>query len=220
MPKSARNLHDLGRLPGLIWQRFCREISFVVAYGRAWSEPGPRQLFTRPRGPLAGASVRMERQWSLEDYNIANSMWKLGAGFPRTDSENAFQDFLKRIPSTTNLAAQAGQHLDQQQQAQLHQQVQHLHQQSQQQQAAYPSGAGIPGNAGDMQPGAGIPRVPSLDFLRQLVGHQFNPAQFSPSPAVVPKQGELSDTHWSQASCNNQNFSQLTIQACYRSATA
>ena len=134
----------------------------------------------------------MERQWSLEDYNIANSMWKLGAGFPRTDSENAFQDFLKRIPSTTNLAAQAGQHLDQQQQAQLHQQVQHLQQQSAQQQAgAYPSGSGIPGSAGDMQPGAGIPRVPSLDFLRQLVGHQFNPSQFSQPPAVVPKQGKL-----------------------------
>ncbi|KAK9858862.1 hypothetical protein WJX84_004430 [Apatococcus fuscideae] len=39
-----------------------------------------------------------------------------------------------------------------------------------------------------MQPGAGIPRVPSLDFLRQLVGHQFNPSQFSQPPAVVPKQ--------------------------------
>ena len=84
----------------------------------------------KPTRSLAGAGI-MERQWSLEDFN---SMWKLGAGFPRNDSENAFQDFLKRIPSTTNLAAQAGQHLDQQQQAQLHQQVQHLQQQSAQQQ--------------------------------------------------------------------------------------
>ncbi len=137
----------------------------------------------------------MERQWSLEDFNIANSMWKLGAGFPRTDSENAFQDFLKRIPSTTNLAAQAGQHLDQQQQAQLHQQVQQFQQQSAQQ-GAYPSGSGHPGNAGELQPGGSIPRVPSLDFLRQLVGHQFNQSQFSqPTPVqpVLPKQGEPRD---------------------------
>ncbi len=129
----------------------------------------------------------MERQWSLEDFN---SMWKLGAGFPRNDSENAFQDFLKRIPSTTNLAAQAGQHLDQQQQAQLQQQVQHFQQQSAQQQGIqYSSAPGQPGSTGDTQQGAAIPRVPSLDFLRQLVGHQFQQSQYSQPHVVQPKQG-------------------------------
>ncbi|KAL3146365.1 hypothetical protein ABBQ32_003053 [Trebouxia sp. C0010 RCD-2024] len=102
----------------------------------------------------------MDRQVSVED--IVGGLYKLGsAGFPRTDSEAAFQDFLKRIPSTTNLAGQAEQ-LNPQQQLQLQQHVQHLTQQSQ-----------LP-SISDQQDAThhnigGIPRVPSLDFLRQLM---------------------------------------------------
>ena len=107
----------------------------------------------------------MDRQVSVED--IVGGLYKLGsAGFPRTDSEAAFQDFLKRIPSTTNLASQAEQ-LNPQQQLQLQQHVQQLTQQSQ----------GF--SSGDHQDAThhnigGIPRVPSLDFLRQLMN--VNPA--------------------------------------------
>jgi len=102
----------------------------------------------------------MDRQVSVED--IVGGLYKLGsAGFPRTDSEAAFQDFLKRIPSTTNLAGQAEQ-LNPQQQLQLQQHVQHLTQQSQ-----------IPSNSEQQDAThhniGGIPRVPSLDFLRQLM---------------------------------------------------
>lgn len=107
----------------------------------------------------------MDRQVSVED--IVGGLYKLGsAGFPRTDSEAAFQDFLKRIPSTTNLAGQAEQ-LSSQQQLQLQQHVQHLTQQNQ-----------IPSNSEQQDAThhniGGIPRVPSLDFLRQLMN--VNPA--------------------------------------------
>ncbi|DBA92208.1 hypothetical protein WJX77_002964 [Trebouxia sp. C0004] len=107
----------------------------------------------------------MDRQVSVED--IVGGLYKLGsAGFPRTDSEAAFQDFLKRIPSTTNLAGQAEQ-LNPQQQLQLQQHVQHLTQQSH-----------IPWNSEQQDAThhniGGIPRVPSLDFLRQLMN--VNPA--------------------------------------------
>lgn len=107
----------------------------------------------------------MDRQVSVED--IVGGLYKLGsAGFPRTDSEAAFQDFLKRIPSTTNLAGQAEQ-LNPQQQLQLQQHVQQLAQHSQ-----------IPSSCEHQDAThhniGGIPRVPSLDFLRQLMN--VNPA--------------------------------------------
>lgn len=107
----------------------------------------------------------MDRQVSVED--IVGGLYKLGsAGFPRTDSEAAFQDFLKRIPSTTNLAGQAEQ-LNPQQQLQLQQHVQHLTQQNQLPPISDHQDA-THHNIG------GIPRVPSLDFLRQLMN--VNPA--------------------------------------------
>ncbi len=107
----------------------------------------------------------MDRQVSVED--IVGGLYKLGsAGFPRTDSEAAFQDFLKRIPSTTNLAGQAEQ-LNPQQQLQLQQHVQQLTQHSH-----------IPSSSEHQDAThhniGGIPRVPSLDFLRQLMN--VNPA--------------------------------------------
>lgn len=100
----------------------------------------------------------MERQTSVDD--LLGGFWRLGqAGMGRTDSEAAFQEFLKRIPSTTNLAAavvessQGGAS------------------------ASQPAGASSSLPAGvlsDVVTSAaaavgGIPRVPSLELLRQLV---------------------------------------------------
>jgi hypothetical protein len=48
----------------------------------------------------------MERSFSVDD--LVGGLYRLGqAGMGRTDSEAAFQEFLKRIPSATNLAAAA-----------------------------------------------------------------------------------------------------------------
>ena len=110
----------------------------------------------------------MERVFSVDDIQ---GFWKLsaGMGFPRTDSEAAFQDFLKRIPSTSNLAAQA-QGLDHAQQLHLQQQVQQFQhaQQAGLHAAGTSLGGGALGEVGSLNVG-GIPRVPSLDLLRQLV---------------------------------------------------
>lgn len=119
----------------------------------------------------------MDRQVSVED--IVGGLYKLGsAGFPRTDSEAAFQDFLKRIPSTTNLAGQADQ-LNPQQQLQLQHHVQQL-----QQNHLAPNNE--PPDATHHNIG-GIPRVPSLDFLRQLM--TANPAM-SPQGRRLQSPGE------------------------------
>ncbi|KAK9827653.1 hypothetical protein WJX81_004026 [Elliptochloris bilobata] len=128
----------------------------------------------------------MERGFSADDLSL---MLKLqgGAGFPRTDSEAAFMDFLKRIPSTSNLAAQASaQGLDAAQQQQLMQTAQHM-QAAQASGLASSSSLGAP-LAGQLQEVGrlnvgGIPRVPSLDLLRQLV--QVNQTM-SPSGAKAP----------------------------------
>ena len=88
------------------------------------------------------------------------------SGFPRTDSEAAFQEFLKRIPSASNLAAVASQgQLDGASAAQLAQQN------------AGASAAMLPSiSIGDLSGAAGslggMPRVPSLDFLKQLSAMQ------------------------------------------------
>ena len=79
------------------------------------------------------------------------------------------QDFLRRIPSTSNLAAQASaQGLDAAQQRQL---VQTAQQMQAAQQAQGLAGGPLSGQL--QEPGrlnvSGIPRVPSLDLLRQLV---------------------------------------------------
>lgn len=71
----------------------------------------------------------------------------------RTDSEAAFQEFLKRIPSATNLAAAANATLDTRG-------------------SDNPpsiSGAGTPTPTTNALTETGIPRVASLDVLRQLV---------------------------------------------------
>lgn len=113
----------------------------------------------------------MDRSGSVED--MVSGIWRLGAsGMGRTDSEAAFQEFLKKIPSSSNLAAQAaaaqGGSLDAAQQLQLQQQAL-LQQQAQAQ--AYQDVA-------NAQAG-GIPRVPSLDLLRQQLQHLQSLQQLS-----------------------------------------
>jgi hypothetical protein len=112
------------------------------------------------------------RTFSAEDMgDLVSGIWRIGqAGMGRTDSEAAFQEFLKRIPSATNLAAanNASQQLEQQQQLQA--QAQQLLASS----AAALGNAPIPSApplaleaAGAPLPG--MPRVPSLDLLKQYV---------------------------------------------------
>uniref|UniRef100_A0A7R9YTH8 BZIP domain-containing protein n=1 Tax=Chlamydomonas euryale TaxID=1486919 RepID=A0A7R9YTH8_9CHLO len=95
-------------------------------------------------------SGTVERNMSVDD--LVGGMWRMGAaagvGFKRTDSEAAFQEFLKRIPSSTNITqggidASLGQHL---------------------------VDGCIPG----------MPRVPSVDFLRQLANAQSQMGGVSP----------------------------------------
>lgn len=114
----------------------------------------------------------MERVISLDD--IVGGMWKFGPGFGRTDSEAAFQDFLKRIPSASNLASQE----------QLQQQVQMQQHAFQQQQMAAQQEM-LQG----LQNVQGMPRVPSLDILRQLlVNPSLSPALPKPVlPASIPE---------------------------------
>ena len=122
----------------------------------------------------------MDKVFSVDDLA---GFWKLSAGmqgFPRTDSEQAFQDFLKRIPSASNLASQS---LDQAQHLQLQQQVQHF---QQAQQAGLGAANTFPstslGEVGTLHVG-GIPRVPSLDLLRQLVNANQSVSPQSAKPS-------------------------------------
>jgi hypothetical protein len=148
-------------------------------------------------------SVTMERTFSVDD--LIGGMWRLNqaaqAGMGRTDSEAAFQEFLKRIPSATNLAAAAGQTLDQQQQAQFQQQVQQLQQHALQHAATQnasstpPPSSSLPSSSLPQSAAAAaaagglsaLHRVPSLDLIRQLVSvnnHGFS--QALAQPAVKP----------------------------------
>lgn len=124
----------------------------------------------------------MERTFSVDD--LVGGIWRLGqAGMGRTDSEAAFQEFLKRIPSATNLAAAAaaGQ-LDSQSTQQLQQQVQQLQQVST---SAAPATVLPTASLTDVNTSSlGIPRVPSLDFLRQLVGGQTT--QYGSATGTAP----------------------------------
>jgi len=113
----------------------------------------------------AGNSGMGTKVFSVDDL-VGGFFGRLGGhshsstgGFPRTDSESAFQEFLKKIPSATNLAAAA---IDSA--AQLPTNLQ-----SQLQGAG--SGVMLPSvSIGDLTSAAslGMPRVPSLEFLKQL----------------------------------------------------
>ncbi|WIA31653.1 hypothetical protein OEZ86_002533 [Tetradesmus obliquus] len=110
------------------------------------------------------ASESMNRSFSVDD--LVGGIFRLGqagaGAFGRTDSEAAFQEFLKRIPSATNLAANQQFEPNQLQQAQ---------------QLLSASGSGGGAAAANLSAGlseagqgtGGMPRVPSLDVLRQLV---------------------------------------------------
>jgi hypothetical protein len=118
-------------------------------------------------------SGALGRNFSVDD--LVGGIWRLNqAGMGRSDSEAAFQEFLKRIPSATNLASATN--LDP---AQLEAQLQHHAQQMQQVQHAAPASSGpsssgapdSPSHSGGGDSG-GIPRVPSLELLRQMVMSQ------------------------------------------------
>ncbi|KAF8070929.1 G6PD5 [Scenedesmus sp. PABB004] len=106
----------------------------------------------------------MSRSFSVDD--LVGGIFRLqnqaagGAGmFGRTDSEAAFQEFLKRIPSATNLTASGGGAYEP---AALQAQAQQL--------LASGAGAGAAAAAAGLpEVSGGMPRVPSLDVLRQLV---------------------------------------------------
>ena len=117
------------------------------------------------------ATGSMAKVFSVDD--LVGGLWRLGGtattgGMHRNDSEAAFQEFLKRIPSASNLAAAANQ-LDSASAAQLQHQMQGV-----------ASASGLSGmlpcmSIGDLQGAAsigGMHRVPSLDFLKQLSAMQ------------------------------------------------
>eukprot|EP00955_Chlamydomonas_euryale_P105298 365630-Chlamydomonas_euryale.AAC.12 len=119
-------------------------------------------------------SGTVERNMSVDD--LVGGMWRMGAaagvGFKRTDSEAAFQEFLKRIPSSTNITqggidASLGQHL---------------------------VDGCIPG----------MPRVPSVDFLRQLANAQSQMGGVSPvmQGARVNVEGPAAGAASTQASAS------------------
>ncbi len=102
----------------------------------------------------------MERQTSVDD--LLGGFWRgLGqGGMGRTDSEAAFQEFLKRIPSTTNLAAAVAES------SQAAQQIA-----SSQPTASTSTAPTVGSSLPDVVTAvaaAGIPRVPSLGLFRQL----------------------------------------------------
>lgn len=129
------------------------------------------------------ASAGLSRAFSVDD--LVGGIWRLqnqqaggqsgGGLFGRTDSEAAFQEFLKRIPSATNLAAGGGSQFEPQQ---LQQQAQQL----------LASGAGAAASTAIQEANGGVPgmpRVPSLDLLRQLViQNQLNQGFSAPSAVV------------------------------------
>jgi hypothetical protein len=111
------------------------------------------------------------RTFSAEDMgDLVSGIWRIGqAGMGRTDSEAAFQEFLKRIPSATNLAAanNASQQLEQQQQLQAQAQQLLASSAAALGSAPIPSAPPLALEAGAPLPG--MPRVPSLDLLKQYV---------------------------------------------------
>lgn len=107
-----------------------------------------------------------ERTFSVDD--LVGGIWRLGqAGIARTDSEAAFQEFLKKIPSASNLAALTA--------GAAAQQANGQHNSESLSAANGLSGNGMDGMAAASLAslgGGGMPRVPSLDFLRALVVNQ------------------------------------------------
>eukprot|EP00798_Chlamydomonas_sp_ICE-L_P008067 gene8067-1309_t len=98
-----------------------------------------------------------ERSFSFDDLLGGIARLSGQAGLVRSESEAVFQEFLKKIPSATNLAALG---------AAAHQaNADHINDSSAAEGAANLVSMGLPN-------GTGVPRVPSLDFLRALVVNQ------------------------------------------------
>ena len=154
------------------------------------AEPAPA-AYAAPPPPLPPA--RIAGNLSVEDFTAVWRAQQAGFGghgsagaFSRTDSEIAFQDWIKRIPSASNLASAAGGgggggggggvHVGDDA-------------------AAAPAPAGgsrglaPPPSAGGLKVG-GIPRVPSLDLLRQLVAVSGGPGSPPPPPGALPPLGK------------------------------
>jgi hypothetical protein len=106
----------------------------------------------------------MERTFSVDDLigNVYRLSGALGGMGNRTDSEAAFQEFLKRIPSATNLSAVGSAGGAQYEPGALQQTAQQLL-----------GGTNLPtaplNTSLNQDPAPSMPRVPSLDLLRQLV---------------------------------------------------
>lgn len=132
----------------------------------------------------------MQRGLSFDD--LMDGIHKLtSAGFPRNDSEALFQDFIRRIPSSTTLSASDSlNYLDPVQQAQLQQSVQQIQQQAQQQ-----TGLDVlrTTSSSDLQEVGGLevknfPRVASLDYLQQLVQQSAASQHLKPNASPPGKQ--------------------------------
>lgn len=128
----------------------------------------------------------MERAFSVDD--LVGGIFRLtggqAGGFSRNDSESAFQEFLKRIPSATNLAPPPQPAATTTSQA---------FEPAATQPYTYTSSAAVPASlpisASDANPAfPGMPRVPSLDVLRQLVMQNqhigFSQPKEEPCPGV------------------------------------
>jgi hypothetical protein len=110
----------------------------------------------------------MERAFSVEDF-MGNFIKMGAAGFSRTDSESAFQEWLKRIPSHSNLSDK----LDIPQGLHMLGQYQAAHQYQNLQNGSQGPGTLQAPEGLSVGPSA-MPRVPSLDLLRQLVASTSN----------------------------------------------
>ncbi|GAX72919.1 hypothetical protein CEUSTIGMA_g374.t1 [Chlamydomonas eustigma] len=133
-----------------------------------------------------GTAGMGERIFSVDD--LVGGIWRLGqaaGGFQRTDSEAAFQEFLKRIPSATNLTTATTQ-LDQ---------TTNMQSQNFQASSNMPASAEVHQQSGM---GVGIQRIPSMDFLKQLSamqqigGHHAVKLEAPQPPPGMQQYGDLS----------------------------
>ena len=143
---------------------------------------------------VATPKLPMERppmEGGLSFDDLMDGIHKLtSAGFPRNDSEALFQDFIRRIPSSNNLApGDSLNYLDPVQQAQLQQSVQQFQQQAQQHTGNHVLRTT---SSSDLQEVGGLevknfPRVASLDYLQQLVQQSAASQNLKPSTPAPGK---------------------------------
>lgn len=130
----------------------------------------------------------MERTFSVDDIigNVYRLSGALGGMGNRTDSEAAFQEFLKRIPSATNLSAIGSAGGAQYEPGALQQTAQQLLGNT-----SLPTAPLNTSLSSDAAPS--MPRVPSLDLLRQLVlQNSMGNSQSQPTASAALKADPLS----------------------------